>query len=94
MQERREKISVIVPCHNVEHYIDRCLKSIEGQTYGMDHLEIILVDDTSIDSTYRHLSNFEKKYPGKVTLVACDESNGLRTARNIGLRYAGRISLL
>lgn len=40
-------ISVIVPVYRVENYLDRCLRSITGQTYP--NLEIILVDDGSPD---------------------------------------------
>ncbi len=42
-----EKISVIVPIHNAEKYLETCIKSIIGQTYH--NLEIILVDDCSND---------------------------------------------
>ena len=42
-----ERISIIVPVFNVEKYIERCVKSIENQSYR--NLEIILVDDESPD---------------------------------------------
>lgn len=45
----KEKISVIVPIHNAEKYLETCIKSIIGQTYR--NLEIILVDDCSDDSS-------------------------------------------
>ena len=42
-------ISVVVPCYNVEKYLEKCVQSIVCQTYT--NLEIILVDDGSKDST-------------------------------------------
>ena len=42
-------LSVIVPCYNVEKYLDKCVTSIVEQIYS--NLEIILVDDGSVDST-------------------------------------------
>ncbi len=42
-------ISVIVPVYNVEGYLDQCMESIVGQSYP--HLEIIVVDDGSTDSS-------------------------------------------
>ena len=42
-------LSAIVPCYNVEKYIDKCISSIVGQTYS--NLEILLVNDGSSDQT-------------------------------------------
>ena len=42
-------LSVIVPCYNVEQYLDKCVASIVTQTYT--NLEIVLVNDGSTDST-------------------------------------------
>ncbi|MBQ9227212.1 MAG: glycosyltransferase family 2 protein [Eubacterium sp.] len=42
-------VSIIIPVFNVELYLDQCLTSVIRQTYK--HLEIILVDDGSTDTT-------------------------------------------
>ena len=44
-----EKISILVPCCNVEKYIRECLDSIKVQTYT--DLEVICIDDGSKDDT-------------------------------------------
>jgi len=41
-------VSIIVPIYNTETYLERCVRSIQSQTYF--NLEIILVDDGSTDS--------------------------------------------
>ena len=58
-----KKVSVIIPCYNIEAYIDRCLVSLERQKIPMEELEIILVDDHSTDGTWEKLQIFEAKYP-------------------------------
>lgn len=44
-------ISVIIPAHNEEKYIDQCLKSITSQNYPKNLYEIILVNNNSTDKT-------------------------------------------
>ena len=43
------KVSVIIPCYNVENYVEDCLESILNQT--LHEIEVICVNDGSIDST-------------------------------------------
>lgn len=83
-----KKISVIIPCYNAEDYIDQCILSITGQTIGDEALEIIAVNDASIDSTLSHLLALEQKYPQSVMVVNCAQNGRQGTARNIGLSYA------
>lgn len=46
---KNQKVSVLVPCYNVEGTIKRCLDSIESQTH--ENIEIIAVNDGSTDGT-------------------------------------------
>ncbi|MBO6241733.1 MAG: glycosyltransferase family 2 protein [Butyrivibrio sp.] len=82
------KISIIIPCFNVEKYIDRCLDSVISQTFPLSDIEIICVDDHSEDSTYEKLLVWEKTYPDNFILVRLEINSGQSTARNIGLSYA------
>lgn len=83
-----EKISVIIPCYNVKDMVSECLDSIVAQTIGLEHLEIILVDDASTDDTVSVLKKYEEKYPDNIMLVLCENNGRQGTARNIGLSYA------
>ncbi len=82
------KISVIIPCYNVEKYIGRCLESIEKQTIGIENLEIILIDDVSTDNTLTTIMEFEHKYPENVIIIVCEENKKAGGARNTGIDYA------
>lgn len=51
-------VTIIVPCYNVENYLDRCMESIFGQTYK--DIEVILIDDCSTDGTKTIIQKYEK----------------------------------
>lgn len=82
------KISVIIFCHNVDLYIDRCMTSITAQTVGMDELEIICVDDASSDDTWLQLQKWEQLFPEHVLLIPLELECGQETAEKIALQYA------
>jgi glycosyltransferase involved in cell wall biosynthesis len=75
-------ISVIIPSYNSERTIEKCLDSIEGQSYDGGY-EVILVD-SSADKTGDIVS---AKYD-KVKLIHLEEKTDPGTARNIGMREA------
>ncbi len=77
-------LSVIIPCYNVEKYLDRCLRSIVNQTY--ENLEIILVDDGSPDSSGRLCDDWAAR--DRRIKVAHKQNGGLGFARNSGLEIA------
>ena len=54
-----DKISIIIPVFNNEYKIKKCIKSIIRQTYK--NIEIIIVDDGSMDKTFSVCDNFSKK---------------------------------
>lgn len=83
-----EKISVIIPCYNVEQYIDRCLTSVVEQTIGLDKLEIICVNDASTDGTWDKLCEWEARYSENILLINCEQNGKLGRARNIGMVHA------
>ncbi len=44
-------ISIIIPARNEEAHIDACLNSIVRQDYDLAKVEVIVMDDSSVDST-------------------------------------------
>ena len=80
-------ISVILPCYNVAQYIDRVMVSLTQQTIGIENLEIICIDDASIDNTWTLLQVWEQRFPQSITIIHCEVNGRQGTARNIGLQY-------
>ena len=69
-------ISVIVPAYNVENYLERCIKSLQDQTYS--DIEILIIDDGSTDQTDR----IRKKLAAKDKRIKClsyEKKRELRT---------------
>ncbi len=75
------EISVIVPVYQVESFLDRCIRSILGQTF--QDFEIILVDDGSPDRCPEICDAWGKK-DGRIRVVH-QENGGQSAARNAGL---------
>lgn len=78
------KVSFVIPVYKVEQYLDRCVKSITGQTYR--NIEVILVDDGSPDSC----PSLCDKYAVEDSRIKAvhKENGGLSDARNYGTKYA------
>lgn len=77
-------VSIIVPVYNAEKYVDRCLTSILGQSYGS--IEIIIINDGAEDSSLEICLEFAQK-DNRITVLST-ENKGASTARNIGLEVA------
>jgi glycosyltransferase involved in cell wall biosynthesis len=52
-------ISVLIPTLNAERYLEDCLRSIRGQDYPADLIEIIVADAGSVDCTLEILSRYQ-----------------------------------
>lgn len=75
------KVSVVVPVYNVEKYLKRCVDSLLNQSY--ENLEIILVNDGSVDSSGSMCDNMQKTDP-RIKVIH-QKNGGLSAARNTGL---------
>lgn len=80
------KVSIIVPVHNSEHYLHKCVDSLLEQT--LEEIEIILVDDASTDSSRSIMAAYQAKWPEKVVTLYLDENIRQGGARNRGLEIA------
>ncbi len=78
------KISVIIPCCNVEKYIGQCLDSIIGQT--LTDFEIICVDDGSTDDTLNIINGYAEK-DGRIKVLQ-QKNQYAGVARNNGMAVA------
>ena len=78
------KVSIIVPVYNVEKYLERCLNSLRNQT--LSDIEIILVDDSSTDSSLDICKKMEME-DSRIKVIH-KENEGAGKARNAALAIA------
>lgn len=79
------KFSVIIPTYNGGEFIETSIKSIIQQESSEFELEIIIVDDCSIDNTFEILKTLENKYKC-VKIFKQDSNGGPGQARNRGIK--------
>ena len=77
-------VSVIVPCYNVEAWVERSVRSLLAGDYC--NTEVVCVDDGSTDSTPALLDSLARA-DGRVH-VSHQANRGVSAARNVGLGHA------
>lgn len=78
-------VSIIVPCYNVEAFIDECLTSLTNQT--LRDIEIICIDDASTDNTLTKLNEWRDRDP-RIVVIHQDKNQRQGAARNRGIAIA------
>ena len=70
----KPKVSVILPARNEEEFIEKCLNSLLEQEYK--NYEIIVIDDSSEDSTRKIIEKYAKKDPKIIPVFARPKPDG------------------
>lgn len=83
---KKNKVSIIVPIHNSEEYLEKCLNSLVNQT--LKDIEIILVDDASSDTSAQIMVDYQNRYNGMIRCIYLDENVRQGGARNVALKEA------
>ncbi len=78
---KKDTVSVIIPTYNTANYIGQAIESVFKQTHSP--IEIIVIDDGSVDNTESVVKNFG----GKIRYVYQD-NHGPSHARNRGIEIA------
>ena len=84
------KVSLVIPCCNVERYVEQCVRSAMAQT--LEDIELICVNDGSTDSTLSILEKLAAE-DGRIRII--DKPNsGYGHSMNVGFdaaegRYIG-----
>ncbi|MBR6568072.1 MAG: glycosyltransferase [Clostridia bacterium] len=78
-------VSVIIPVHNGERYIEKSVRSVMAQTYG--NWELLVIDDFSTDSTSDIVGALCEE-DKRVSYIKNTENIGTAKTRNRGLELS------
>ena len=68
MKKNVREVSIIIPCFNVEKYIEKCIKSLISQLNNYN-FEIILVDDFSTDNTLEKITSISERFKNIIIII-------------------------
>lgn len=84
MENYIPKVSIIIPIYNVEHYIEKCLKTITEQSFT--DFEVLLINDDTPDNSAviaQKYCDLDKRFH-----LYNKKNGGAADSRNYGLQYA------
>lgn len=77
-------VTVVIPVYGVERWLDRCVSSVAGQSYG--NLELLLIDDGSPDNCPGMCDAWAQR-DSRIRVIH-KANAGLGMARNTGIEQA------
>lgn len=82
-------LSVVIPCYNSEEYMRYCIESLLP---GGESVELLIVNDGSVDKTAEIADEYAHRYPTIVKAIH-QENGGHGEAVNAGIRHASGLYL-
>lgn len=80
-------LSFVVPCYNVEQYLQRCLDSIYSCGLPEEQFEVVCVNDCSPDGSEGILESNQVRH-SNLRIIKHEQNKGLGGARNTGINEA------
>ena len=72
-------VSILIPCYNCAQFLSECLDSVLAQSHT--EIEVICIDDGSIDSTWNILSEYALR-DNRLKAIRHQTNKGISTTRN------------
>lgn len=82
------RVSVVIPARDEAAYIGAALASVLAQTYPLNCLECVVVDNGSADTTAEVAHDFAQRHPELAVAVVAEPLPGVARAKNRGARAA------
>lgn len=81
-------LTVIVPAYNEGKYVETTLESILESDYPAEKLEIIAVNDGSMDDTWSWIEHAVARFPGRIKGIDIKQNGGKKHALCAGIEVA------
>ena len=78
------EVDIIIPCYNVEHSIEKCVKSILRQSVIENRVSLFLINDGSTDRTEKIINKYNEF--NNINILHQLSNKGLSAARNLGIQ--------
>lgn len=79
-------VTVLIPVYNKEKYIANCINSLLKQTYDLNKIEILCINDGSTDKSSEIIKELQKSFANIILFE--QQNSGVSAARNTGLKIA------
>lgn len=86
VESSKRFVSIVIPCRNEENYIEKCIDSMAKQSYGIENIEVLVVDGMSTDNTQEIIKAYSENVPN-IKLVI-NEKKVAPVAMNLGIKKA------
>jgi glycosyltransferase involved in cell wall biosynthesis len=80
------RFSIVSAVHNVQRFLPEFIASIDRQTFDLERVEVVMVDDGSTDASLAELQEWAARRPGLVTVLS-QPNAGQGAARNTALEH-------
>lgn len=82
----KKVLTISVAAYNAAEYLEKCLESFVKCT-NLDKMEILVIDDGSVDKTAKIAREYENKFPESIKLIA-KGNGGHGSTINTSIRHA------
>lgn len=88
-----KNVAILIVTYNGAPFIQRCILSLQKQTYPSEYFSIIVVDNASTDTTIAIVEKLKQLHEN-ITLIKSDRNGGFGAANNIGIKKVGDVDYI
>ncbi|MGC8495371.1 MAG: glycosyltransferase family 2 protein [Syntrophobacteraceae bacterium] len=81
-------VTIVVPAYNEGQQVLPTVRSVMQSDYPPDKMQVICVDDGSVDDTWLWMLEARKEYPDRIQLIRQPKNSGKRQALMSGFAHA------